>query len=114
MEDSLKAFKRRQREKRTISQMLVMYCEAHHADTAREQHSYCGGLLCPECLLLDSYAVERTERCRKMDEKTSCEECGNHCYEPSMRQSIRAVMRYAGPRMLAKHPVAAIRHLLGR
>ena len=27
---------------------------------------------------------------------------------------IKQVMRYAGPRMLGKHPVAAVRHLLGK
>ncbi|MDR2721393.1 MAG: nitrous oxide-stimulated promoter family protein [Coriobacteriaceae bacterium] len=114
MEDSSKIRTRRQREKRTISQMLAIYCEAHHAQEVRNQLSYGGELLCSECLILDDYAVMRTERCRKMDVKTSCEECGNHCYEPSMRQSIREVMRYAGPRMIKKHPVAAVRHLLKR
>ena len=39
---------------------------------------------------------------------------GNHCYKPEMRERIRQVMRYSGPRMITKHPVAAIRHLLGR
>jgi hypothetical protein len=29
-----------------------------------------------------------------------------------MRQKVRQVMRYAGPRMLLRHPVLAIRHLL--
>jgi len=114
MDDSPKIRKKRQREKRTISQMLVIYCEAHHAKALRDQRSYCGELLCPECLILDDYAVLRTERCRTMDVKISCEECGNHCYEPSMRQSIRNVMRYSGPRMLKKHPIAAVRHLLKR
>ena len=47
-----------------------------------------------------------------MAHKTSCEECGNHCYAPAQREQIRAIMRYAGPRMILHHPVAAIRHLL--
>ena len=46
--------------------------------------------------------------------KTSCDACENHCYKPEMRERIRQVMRYSGPRMITKHPVAAIRHLLGR
>ncbi|MBQ9954266.1 MAG: nitrous oxide-stimulated promoter family protein [Eggerthellaceae bacterium] len=41
-------------------------------------------------------------------------ECGNHCYRSEMRKHICQVMRYAGPRMVTAHPVAAIRHLLGR
>ena len=35
-----------------------------------------------------------------------------HCYQPQMREQIRQVMRYSGPRMLFHHPVMAIRHLI--
>ena len=83
--------RRREREKRTISNMVA---------------------LCPACKAIDDYCVLRTERCRSMAHKTSCEECGNHCYAPAEREQIRAIMRYAGPRMILYHPVAAIRHLL--
>ena len=38
----------------------------------------------------------------------------NPAISVEMRDRIRSVMRYAGPRMLTKHPVAAVRHLLGR
>ncbi len=30
-----------------------------------------------------------------------------------MRQKMRQVMRYAGPRMLFYHPLIALRHLFG-
>ena len=70
--------------------------------------------MCPDCKAIDDYCVLRTERCRSMDRKTNCEECGNHCYAPAARARIRAVMRYAGPRMLWHHPAAALRHLLKR
>lgn len=113
-EDSPKTAKRREREKRTISQMVALNCAGNHAPEARTERAHCGEAVCPECARLDAYAVLRTERCRKMETKTSCEECGNHCYRPEMRDRIRSVMRYAGPRMLTKHPVAAVRHLLGR
>ena len=81
--------KRRAREQRTISQMVALYCADHHPD-------------------------ERTERCRSMEHKTNCEECGNHCYAPAQRDRIRAIMRHAGPRMMLHHPVAALRHMLKR
>ncbi len=29
-----------------------------------------------------------------------------------MRERVRVVMRYAGPRMLFRHPILAVRHLL--
>lgn len=114
MEDAPRTAKRRAREKRTISQMVALYCAGSHEAAARTERAHCGEAVCPACAAVDAYAVLRTERCRRMEAKTSCEECGNHCYAPEKREEIRAVMRYAGPRMLGRHPVAAVRHLLGR
>lgn len=114
MEDTPKTHKRRMREMKTISQMVALHCAENHSKADRVFVSHSGEPICGECKALDEYAVLRTQRCRQMESKTSCEECGNHCYKPEMREKIRAVMRYSGPRMLGKHPVAAIRHLLGR
>lgn len=114
MEDSPKTAKRRAREVRTVSQMIALYCAANHSDKDRSATAACKEAVCVECAALDAYATERTRRCRKMDVKTSCDECENHCYKPQMREKIRQVMRYSGPRMLAKHPVAAVLHLLGK
>lgn len=47
-----------------------------------------------------------------METKTFCSNCRVHCYKPEMREKIRAVMRFSGPRMLFVHPVAAIRHVI--
>ena len=110
--DTPEIAKRREREMRTISQMIVIYCEAHHGREVRTDTAHCGEKLCSECKAVDDYATLRTLRCKKMDVKTSCEECGNHCYKPDMRERIRAIMRFAGPRMITRHPVAAIRHLV--
>ncbi len=114
LQDSPAVAKRRVREARTISQMIALHCAGCHADRDRSFVSHCGEPVCAECLELDAYGVLRTQRCRKMDVKTSCEKCGNHCYKPEMRERIREAMRYSGPRMLTKHPIAAVRHLLGK
>ena len=106
--------KRRMREMRTISQMIALYCEKNHPKESRTHVAHCGELVCEECAALDAYAILRTQRCRQMGVKTSCEKCGNHCYKPDMRQRICETMRFSGPRMLTKHPIAAIRHLLGK
>jgi len=37
-----------------------------------------------------------------------------HCYKPAMRENIRAVMRYSGPRMISHHPLMAIQHLIDK
>ena len=52
--------------------------------------------------------------CRKKHggQKRLCPNCRVHCYRPDMREKIRAVMRWAGPRMLLHHPVAAARHVI--
>ena len=113
MMDQEKIEKRRIREKRTISQMVCMYCDGHHKQQQTEV-AHCGESICPECLELDAYAVLRTERCRQMHKKKNCEECLNHCYAPEMRRRIKEAMRYAGPRMIVKHPVAAVLHMVGK
>ena len=37
--------------------------------------------------------------------------CPVHCYETTMRERVRQVMRYAGPRALLRHPVLVLLHL---
>ena len=46
-----------------------------------------------------------------METKTFCSACKVHCYKPAMREQIRAVMRWAGPRMLPVHPVLSVKHV---
>ena len=94
---------KREREKAMVSQMIALYCKKQH-------HTKNG--LCPECAALDAYARQRSDRCPFMETKTFCSNCKVHCYKPEMREKIRDVMRFSGPRMLFVHPVAAIRHVM--
>jgi len=91
------------REKRTIAAMVGIYCRAHHGAS---------GELCGECRELLEYAYGRLDRCPFGADKPTCANCPVHCYKPSMRSKARAVMRFAGPRMLLRHPVLALRHWL--
>ena len=100
---STKIEKKREREKKMVSQMIQLYCKKQH-------HSKDG--LCPECVALDAYARMRSEKCPFMETKTFCSNCKVHCYKPEMREKIREVMRFSGPRMLFHHPIAAIRHVV--
>ena len=68
--------------------------------------------LCPECAALLDYAHRRLDSCRFGNGKPSCRKCPVHCYRADMRERIRTVMRWAGPRMIFRHPIAATRHLL--
>jgi hypothetical protein len=54
----------------------------------------------------------RLEGCPFQEDKTTCAKCPVPCYKPTMRLRIRQVMRYAGPRMLVKHPALAAWHLI--
>ena len=95
--------KKRLREKRVVSEMITLYCRDKH----RSQQAPCR-----ECAALIAYAHERSDKCPFMENKTFCSNCHAHCYKSDMRESIRAVMRYSGPRMLKTHPLLAIRHLI--
>ena len=44
--------------------------------------------------------------------KPTCSKCPVHCYKPEMRDRIREVMRYAGPRMYKRHPILTFFHVL--
>lgn len=89
--------------KRMVSQMIALYCRKKH---------HTRGDLCPQCAALDAYAKMRADKCPFMETKTFCSNCRIHCYKPDMRAKIREVMRFAGPRMILHHPVAAIRHVV--
>ena len=58
------------------------------------------------------YAGQRLEKCPFADDKPTCAHCTVHCYKPSRREEIQAVMRYAGPRLLLRRPLLVIHHML--
>lgn len=91
------------RELRTVEVMIELYCRDHHGRA---------GELCDHCAALRDYALRRVERCSFGEDKPTCSNCPVHCFKPSMREEIRTVMRYAGPRMAWRHPVLSIFHLL--
>ena len=97
------ANKRLAREWQTIAAMISCYCRDHHATRA---------VLCSECQGLLDYATVRLERCRFGSEKPVCAKCPVHCYQPARREQVRVVMRYAGPRMLWRHPILSLQHWL--
>ncbi len=91
------------RERRTIQVMIQIYCQGNHGSN---------GVLCPGCQQLSAYAMQRLEKCPFQAGKPTCAKCPIHCYKPAMRQQVRQVMRYSGPRMLLRHPILAILHSL--
>jgi hypothetical protein len=94
--------RRMAREYRTVEAMIDLYCHSLHAPLDG---------LCAECEALRAYARQRLQKCPFQEGKTTCAKCPIHCYKPEKREQIRTVMRYAGPRMLYRHPVLALRHM---
>ena len=46
------------------------------------------------------------------EDKPTCANCPIHCYKPVRKEQVKRIMRYAGPRMLLRHPILAITHQL--
>lgn len=90
-----------EKEKRIIAMMIRLYCRRKEGN--RE--------LCDDCAGLLDYAHARLSRCPFGNAKKSCRRCTVHCYSPAMRERIRTVMRFSGPRMLLYSPIETIRHL---
>ena len=93
---------RLQRETKTLRVMIDIYCRGQHKSKQ----------ICPQCGALMAYAEIRVEKCPFSENKPTCAKCPAHCYKPEMRQSIKKVMRYSGPRMLHLHPVLTAFHLI--
>ena len=90
-----------EQEKQTVEQMIRLYCRKKEGNET----------LCLQCREVLEYAHARLSRCPFGEKKGTCRLCTIHCYKPEMRERMREIMRWAGPRMLLYHPVAAIRHL---
>ena len=95
---------KREREKEVVSLMISLYC--------RKKHGSRKGELCPKCRGLNDYARMRSDKCPFMEQKTFCSNCRVHCYKPQMREEIRKVMKFSGPRMIFHHPLMAVSHVV--
>lgn len=92
------------RELFTITKMVEIYCSDHHDGS--------GSKLCEECGDFMGYVEVRLEKCPYGEDKPTCANCPIHCYKPARKAQAKAIMRYAGPRMLLRHPLLAITHKL--
>ncbi|KAL0241404.1 hypothetical protein GEMRC1_006639 [Eukaryota sp. GEM-RC1] len=95
------------REKLTITKMIQIYCLGHH-------QSLLNATLCTDCSDLLDFAFLRLDKCRFGNNKPNCGQCRVQCYRSRsvMRERIRDVMKYSGPRILLKHPLLALCHVI--
>ncbi len=101
----MKLSNRIEREKRTVENMVKMYCDHNHNKI---------GLICCDCNELLEFANDRINQCIFHEDKPVCSECKIHCYRKDMREKIKIVMRFAGPKMIFRHPILGIRHLIDK
>lgn len=86
-----------------VQLMIEIYCNKKHHTSK--------GKLCSDCQQLLEYAQFRRSKCPWGDDKPFCSNCPVHCYKAEMRNKIKQVMRFSGPRMIFHHPIVAIRHI---
>lgn len=96
---------KREREKKVVELMIRLYCKKKHRKEKIDG-------LCEDCRILNEYAKKRTDFCPFMETKTFCSNCRVHCYKREMREKIREVMKFSGPRMVLYYPLTAFRHMI--
>ncbi|MEC6814674.1 nitrous oxide-stimulated promoter family protein [Photobacterium toruni] len=91
---------------RTITAMIDLYCLKNH------QINHKNFQRCDSCEQFSVYVKQRLDRCPYGEQKPSCKQCPIHCYKPQQKIKSQTIMRYSGPKMLIKHPIMAIKHLI--
>ena len=94
---------KKQKESEVVTLMISLYCKKKHD---------CSGELCADCAELLEYVKLRRNRCPWGDKKPFCSNCKIHCYKPDMRAKIKDVMKFSGPRIVFRHPIIAVKHLI--
>lgn len=87
-----------------MQRMVEIHCADRHP----------GPTPCPACAEFLDYARKRLEKCPYGEAKPVCAKCPIHCYKKAQRDQARAIMRYAGPRMLLRHPWLTLTHLFDK
>lgn len=95
---------RKEREIETVETMIRMFCKAKH----KKQN------LCQSCHYLVTYTKIKQEDCPFGESKPVCSQCQVHCYRQKEREEIKEIMRFAGPRMMYRHPIMAIDHIISK
>ena len=95
-----------EREKKTIALMIDIYCQKKHGNKKRE--------LCDECKELLEYAHKRLSFCKFGENKSTCSRCPIHCYKKDMKEKVKDVMKFSGPRLIVHNPIELVRHALNK
>ncbi len=92
------------REATLLRAMFARYCQDHHGSGDNN--------LCNECSELLHYSLTRLACCPYGNDKPTCARCKIHCYRAQEKDTVRTIMRYAGPKMMLLHPLLTLEHLI--
>ena len=95
-----------EREKKTIALMIDIYCQKKHGNKKGE--------LCDECKELLEYAHKRLSFYKFGENKSTCSRCPIHCYKKDMKEKVKDVMKFSGPRLIVHNPIELVRHALNK
>lgn len=94
-----------EKDRRTLEAIGLIYCRAHHHDCAKDATG-----LCPDCREAIEGTLDRTLHCPS-NHQGNCQDCSIHCQRGEAQQRIKAIMAYAAPRMLWRHPLMTVEYL---
>lgn len=92
-------------DRRTLEAMGLIYCYAHHPEGAKD-----GIGLCPSCRDAVEAVLRKTSSCPH-EHKINCQDCDIKCQRAGDIEQVRAIMGYAAPRMIYRHPIMTIRYI---
>ncbi len=93
------------RDRKTLEAMGSIYCLAHHAGAGKDASG-----LCDECRSVIDGTLARTESCPS-GHALNCQDCPVKCNRGVQGERIRAIMAYAAPRMMLRHPILSLSYL---
>lgn len=87
-------------EKEIFDKMTLIYCKDHHCSS-----------ICTRCNEIILYAHRRIDLCKFGKNKSFCSKCLIHCFKTDIREDVKKIMRYSGPRIIFHHPLMAFKHM---
>ena len=89
------------KDRRVLEAMGSIYCQGNHADAQKDE-----GGMCPECRATIENTLSRAASC-----PYGHQDCKTHCQRGDAQIRIKAIMRYAAPKMMFRHPIMAFEYL---
>ncbi len=94
-----------EKDRRTLQAIGRIYCQGNHAERGKDVAG-----MCSECGAAIEQTLARAEACPHGHEG-NCQDCATPCQRGEAQERIKAIMRYAAPRMLVRHPLMTLEYL---